>query len=71
MKMQVRWQPPSHHHRRVLEAGDFKGIPEDKGGPIEQKTAVFEAENDWTAEVTAAAGKYLLEHEPGFSEVKK
>lgn len=63
----IRYNAPSHHHRRVIERKDFGGIDASRGGPFDHETVVWEASNDWIADVADDVADYLIAHEDGFS----
>lgn len=69
--MKVKWNPPSHHHVRVITKHDFASLGEDVGGPFEQPQIKLEAANNWTVDVPKAVADYLVTYEPGFVKAAK
>lgn len=63
----IRYNAPTHMHRRVMERKDFDGIDAAKGGPFDHETVVWEKSNDWVADVADDVADYLIAHEDGFS----
>jgi len=51
---------------RTITADDWKTVDEGRGGPVENDTVTWDDDNLFIAEVTDAAGEWLVRYDPEF-----
>jgi hypothetical protein len=56
---------------RIIRKADWASVEPERGGPIDHDMVTWDASNEFTADVSDAAGNFLLVFDPEFKEVQK
>lgn len=54
---------------RNIRKSDWGSVDPSMGGPIEHDAVVWDASNNFTADVSGKAAEFLLQYDPEFKEI--